>query len=393
MTTPVASAGMIEAMGLALGRLDTSAAEPLAALSTPDLPSARREDLLRRLLAGTRLIAANRQIEAMLGVAQAALPLPLTAIWPFDQAELLARALAATAEPGGRFRAQMSLRALDGRIVHLDFTSWREADMAAGQVAIGLADLSEQVRAQENLLHVRAQIAHAERLSTLGVMTATIAHEVRQPLGAMMTSAAAALRWLRRDPPDLVQAEECLNTILAGAIKAGETVAGLRAMASNKTGARERLAIGTLIAETAAFLDQELASRQATLLLEIADNLPPILADQVQIRQVVINLMINAAQAMADARCWSRTLRLRARAEGDYVLVDVEDSGPGVPDADRERMFEGFFTTKPGGLGLGLRICRQIVEDHGGTLDHVSKGPAGSIFRFSLPVELEETGT
>jgi C4-dicarboxylate-specific signal transduction histidine kinase len=380
---------MIEALELALGYLDTSAAaEPIATLGSPDLAPARREDLLRRLLAGTRLVAANCRIEAMLGIAETALPLTLAAIWPFEQAGLLMDALAATAEPGGRFRAQLSLRALDGRTVHLAFTSWREADMPPGQMAIGLADLSAQVLAQESLLHVRAQIAHAERLSTLGVMTATIAHEVRQPLGAMMTSAAAALRWLRRDPPDIGQAEDCLNTILAGATKAGETVAGLRAMASNKTGARERLAIGALIAETVAFLDQELASRRATLLLEIADDLPLILADQVQIRQVLINLMINAAQAMADARCWSRSLRLRARTDGALVVIEVEDSGPGVPDADRERLFEGFFTTKPGGLGLGLRICRQIVEDHGGTLDHVSKGSAGSIFRFALPVEL-----
>jgi C4-dicarboxylate-specific signal transduction histidine kinase len=229
-------------------------------------------------------------------------------------------------------------------------------------------------------------MAHADLLSTLGIMTATITHEVRQPVAAMMTAAQAGLRWLARSTPDLDQVTQCLETVVAGATKVEETVARLRQMGSNKAGARDRCAVPTLIEETAEFLRPELATRRATLILDLADDLPQVSANCVQIRQVLTNLMINAAQAMADAQCWNRAMRVRARRDDRFVVVEVDDSGPGIADADRQRLFDGFYTTKSAGLGLGLRICRQIVEDHGGTLDHASKAGAGSIFRFTLPV-------
>ncbi|GAA0746320.1 MULTISPECIES: sensor histidine kinase [Sphingomonas] len=122
-------------------------------------------------------------------------------------------------------------------------------------------------------------------------------------------------------------------------------------------------------------------------MLDIAGGLPPVPADGVQLRQVLINLLINAAQAMADAQCWNRALKLRARADGGFVQIDVEDSGPGIAATDRDRLFEGFYTTRASGLGLGLKICRQIVEDHGGTIDHVPRPSGGSIFRIRLPID------
>ena len=153
------------------------------------------------------------------------------------------------------------------------------------------------------------------------------------------------------------------------------------------------LDVGVIIEETAAFLRQELASRQASLSLDIAIGLPPVAADRVQLRQVLTNLMVNAAQAMADAQCWSRTLKVRARSDDGFVIVNVEDSGPGVTERDRDRLFEGFFTTKETGLGLGLRVCRAIIVGHGGTLEHLSKASAGSIFRFTLPYAAQDTAS
>ena len=380
-----ASSRMVDAMGLALGRLDATTAEPLVtALAERGLTTAKRHDLLRRLFGETRLVAVNCRAGTMLGIAESDLPVPVGAVWPFAEADHLVQAIAASVEPQACFRARLALKA-PGATLHVRFSSWREEDVPPGALTFGLVDVSDQVLAEKDAVHLRARMAHADRLSTLGIMSATIAHEVRQPLSAMMTSAQAALRWLRQPQVDLRQVEDCLDTIVLGAGKAEETVARLRAMAANKREERARCAVRPLIEETADFLQQEFASRQATLSLDLPVDLGSVWADGVQLRQVLINLMMNAAQAMAEARCWSRALKVRGRRDGGMIVVEVEDSGPGISASDRERLFEGFHSTRATGLGLGLRISRQIVEDHGGTLEHVSKASAGSIFRFALP--------
>ena len=377
---------MIEAMELALGRLDASAALPfLDKLAAEDLAPARLDNLHRQILAAVKLVDGNDRTLALLSVKRANLPLPLSGVWPFAQADDLVTALSGVQAGSRRTRVRVCLRAIDGRAIHVVFTAWAEDTHGPGDAAFGLMDITDQVDAQDAVMRLQSQIAHADRLSTLGVMTATIAHEVRQPLASMMTAAQAALRWMRRDVPDITQVEQCLETIVASAEKANETVARLHAMAANRRLVRNPCDIGVLVVETAHFLRQELASRHATLALEIPAGLPPVMADEVQIRQVITNLMVNAAQAMADAQCWSRALRVRVRATELAICVDVEDSGPGIVEKERERLFDGFFTTKSTGLGLGLRICRAIIVDHGGTLDHVSKEAAGSIFRFSIP--------
>jgi signal transduction histidine kinase len=376
---------MADAMGLALGRIDAgSAASIVAALGNGSLPQAKRQDLLRRLLAEVRLVGANCRAGTMLGIAERDLPVPVNVFWPFPEAEQLVQSIHAATEPHASFRTPLSLKSPNGT-VHVRYSSWIEEGAPAGELAIGLVDVRDQVQAENKLMQLGAQMAHADRLSTLGVMSATIAHEVRQPLSAMLTSAQAALRWLRQPNADLGQVEDCLNTIVLGASKAEETVARLRMMASNKRERRASCALSPLIEETAEFLRQELASRQATLLLDIPEGLGSVVADSIQLRQVLINLIMNAAQAMADAHCWSRAIKVRARPSDGRIVIDVEDSGPGISEVDRERLFEGFYSTKATGLGLGLRICRQIVEDHGGTLEHLSKATAGSIFRFTVP--------
>ncbi|SFK40350.1 His Kinase A (phospho-acceptor) domain-containing protein [Sphingomonas sp. NFR04] len=378
----------VDAMGLALGRFDVGAgaAALLDGLAARELPQARRDDLLRRLLGEVRLVALNCRAGKLLGIGEDALPLAASALWPFARADQLVESLQTRGEPDACFRTQLELK-VPGGTLPVHYTSWCEEADPAGQITFGLLDRSDQVAAEEALIRQRTQMAHADRLSTLGVMTATIAHEVRQPLSVILASAQAALRWLRRAEPDLAQVEQCLDMIVLGGAKAEETVARLRGLAASRSEARGRCALRPLIEETADFLRPELASRQATLVLDIAGGLPPVQADGVQLRQVLINLLINAAQAMADAQCWNRALKLRARADGGFVQIDVEDTGPGVPVADRDRLFEGFYTTKASGLGLGLKICRQIVEDHGGTIDHVPRSSGGSIFRIRLPVE------
>lgn len=374
-------------MGLALGRFEVSAAAPLLdALKERGLAAARREDLLRRLLSQVRLVAVNCRAGRLLGISEEALPIAAAALWPFSEAIQLAESLHALGDPEACFRTQLALK-VPGGAVDVLYTSWREPADGADHITFGLLDVSDRVAAERALQEQRAQMAHADRLSTLGVMTATIAHEVRQPLSVILASAQAGLRWLRRPEPDLPQVEQCLDMIILGGTKAEETVARLRQLAANRSEARIRRPLRPLIQETADFLRPELASRQATLVLDIAEDLPAIEADEVQLRQVLINLLVNAAQAMADAQCWNRALKVRARAEDSIVRIEVEDTGPGIPAPERARLFEGFYTTKGSGLGLGLKICRQIVEDHGGTIDHVPRASGGSIFRIRLPID------
>jgi signal transduction histidine kinase len=377
---------VVDAMGLALGRLDASGAAPLLdALAERGLAQARRDDLLRRLLAEVRLVALNCRAGKLLGIGESVLPLAAADLWPFAEASQLAESLQTLDDAQACFRTQLVLK-VPGGTVHVLYTSWRETADPAGHLTFGLLDVSDRVAAERALLQQRALMAHADRLSTLGVMTATIAHEVRQPLSVILASAQAALRWLRRPEPDLQQIEQCLEMIVLGGAKAEETVARLRQLAANRSEGRSTCTLGPLIEETVDFLRPELAARQATVTLDIARGLPAVRADGVQLRQVLMNLLINAAQAMADAQCWNRALKVRTRPDGACVQIDVEDSGPGVAAADRDRLFEGFYTTKASGLGLGLKICRQIVEDHGGTIDHVPRPSGGSIFRIRLPV-------
>lgn len=375
-------------MELALARLDATDAEPqLRALSATGLSPARRSELLRKMLGAVRLTWANARAADLLSLGENDLPLAAAAIWPFAAADILATALGEEAGERTHARAELLLRDMMGAELHVICTSWRNPDAASGVVEIGLTNIGPQVQALEALRQAQTQMAHADRLSTLGVMTATVAHEVRQPLAAIVTSSEAAIRWLRRPEPDLEQVGLCLATIADGARQANATVARLHAMSSSRTPSRQSTQLRALIEETVAFVRQELATRQTTLKLDLPDDLPSVHVDPVQIRQVLVNLVINAAQAMADAQCWSRALKIRVRPEGTHLVVDVEDNGPGIPEADRERLFDGFFTTKQNGLGLGLRICRAIIEAHHGTLDHLSKGPRGSIFRFSLLAE------
>ncbi|USI72862.1 sensor histidine kinase [Sphingomonas morindae] len=372
-------------MELALGRADVTDALPLLReLDAGHLSDIRRQDLLRRVLGSAKITELNCRAARMLAIDACQLPVPFSEVWPFAEAGLLLQSLAVAQTSAARAHAEVAFKTADGP-VHVRFITWREPGSVAGALSLGMTDITGQVTAEKDLVALRAQMAHADRLSTLGIMTATITHEVRQPVAAMMTAAQAALRWLARSPPDLDQVTQCLETVVAGATKVEETVARLRQMASNRAGARNLCAISTLIEDTAEFLRPELANRRATLTLDLAQDLPLVQADCVQIRQVITNLMINAAQAMADAQCWNRALRVRARHGDAFVVVEVDDSGPGVAEADRRRLFDGFYTTKSTGLGLGLKICRQIIEDHGGTLDHAPKAGAGALFRFSLP--------
>jgi len=219
----------------------------------------------------------------------------------------------------------------------------------------------------------------------LGELTASIAHEVNQPLAAIATNASAGLRWLDRPEPDVAEVRALTQRIIADAQRAADIIARVRAMAGHRTPEPAPLAINGVIEEAMQFLAHELQGQSVTPTLELARDLPLVLADRTQLQQVVVNLAVNAAQAMAQTPVGVRRLTIRTTFDDGAVRVTVEDSGPGLDAAQQQRAFESFFTTKSNGMGMGLPICRSILESYGGAISASNAAEGGAAFVFTLP--------
>ena len=252
-------------------------------------------------------------------------------------------------------------------------------------------DITDRKQAEAALLTVQADLAHAARVATMGELTATMAHEINQPLAAVVTNGAAALRWLKRPSPDLDEAMDALGRVVANGRRASEIVARIRGYLKKASPRHESLDLPELIGEAAQLLDRELARHAVSLRAERAPDLPRVSGDRLQLQQVIINLMVNAIQAMAVTADRARILTLRtARQEDGQVRVDVIDTGDGLGPEAQERVFQPFYTTKVDGMGMGLAICRSTVEAHGGRLWISDAGP-GAAFHVLLPPEGEGT--
>lgn len=228
-------------------------------------------------------------------------------------------------------------------------------------------------------------LARAARIGLLGEMTASIAHEVNQPLSSIIASADAGLRWLDRPEFDVVEIKRLLERIAKNGKRAADVISTMRAMATNGKTEHLPAMINTIIEEAILLLQTDFAKRQIDVRLDLAPNLPFVAVDKVQILQVIVNLALNAAQAMSDSQAWSRTLSIRTRSANDNsVIVEVEDSGPGIDPNARERLFESFYTTKETGTGMGLAICRSILEAHDSRIDLYSSPHLGARFSFLL---------
>ena len=247
----------------------------------------------------------------------------------------------------------------------------------------------EALRTKDEALQlVRTELAHVSRMTTLGELTASIAHEVNQPLGAMVANAAACVRWLSAQPPDTANARRALESIVAGGRRAGEVIGRIRALVKRQAARKAAIDMNEAIAEVVALVQQELRSNDIQLATRFAGDLPPVLGDRVQLQQVLLNLIVNAIEAMSAVADRARELAIASSLDGpDAVVVEVRDSGQGL-DAERaERLFDAFYTTKAEGVGIGLSISRSIVEEHGGRLWAEPNAPHGAVFRFSLPAE------
>ncbi|MEA2959588.1 MAG: hypothetical protein QOJ58_5571 [Alphaproteobacteria bacterium] len=252
-------------------------------------------------------------------------------------------------------------------------------------------DLTERKRAEESLreseshlAQAQLELAHANRVVTMGQLTSSIAHEVNQPITAAITYALAARRWLSAEPPNFHEVDEALSLIAKEGNRAGEVIARIRALIKKAPTRKDAVAINDAILEIIALSRTEAANNSVSVRTQLAEGLPRVQGDRVQLQQVLLNLIINAIEAMRDVGEKERELLIITRHGPDGVSVEVRDSGPGFAPADIDRVFEAFHSTKPSGLGLGLSICRSIIEAHNGRLWASANQPRGASFQFAL---------
>jgi len=343
---------------------------------------------VREMIRVTEVLAVNEQSVKLFGRGDAAALLgPCDRFWPEASSDVYAAAVVAAVTGRPSFSRETRLRTLDGREFDAHFTAcFPPESVADGKLLIGVIDISDRVRAQRQVHDLQAEFAHAARVSMLGELTASIAHEVNQPLAAISANASAGMRWLSRPQPDLDELRGINTRVVADAQRAAAIIARVRDMAMRRTPEARALPIGQVVEEALLFLRHESQGKGVTIDLTLAPDLPPVLADRTQLQQVVVNLTANAIQAMAGAE-GPREVRVRADLDHDgRVAVTISDTGPGVAPENLPRLFDSFFTTKAEGMGMGLPICRSIIESHGGAISvrNNPDGP-GACFAFTLP--------
>jgi PAS domain S-box-containing protein len=287
----------------------------------------------------------------------------------------------------GRWEGDLIHRKRDGTQVTLA-SRWSLLRNERGQPVSVLetnTDVTERMKAHEDLNQVQAQLAHVTRVATLGELTASIAHEVNQPLAAVVTNGEACLRWINRDVPDMDEAQSAINRMISEAKRASEVIARLRALSRKTSPERTKVDIKDLVNEIALLIQRELINHRVMLRLDFPQSVAAA-GDRIQLQQVMMNLLMNGVQAMTTVTGRQRELVVRAHNhEADQILVSVKDTGVGFASDDEARLFQSFFTTKNEGMGMGLSISRTIIEAHGGRIWASRNPDAGVTFQFTLP--------
>lgn len=256
----------------------------------------------------------------------------------------------------------------------------------AATIAGLLAQRRRRRQAEVEILNQRTELAHVSRVSTIGQLTSTLAHELGQPLGAILRNTEAAEIFLQQEKPDLEEVRSILEDIRKDDQRAGSVIERMRSLLQRRSIEFKRLDIGEALAEAVALARHDAHTRQVKVVLEIPAKLPAVRGDRVHLQQVLLNLMLNGMDAMADGAKGARTLTVRAETTQDGgVQVSVSDCGTGIPPDKLERLFDPFFTTKPGGMGMGLAISNTIIEAHGGRIQGGNNATRGAIFKFTLP--------
>jgi C4-dicarboxylate-specific signal transduction histidine kinase len=249
------------------------------------------------------------------------------------------------------------------------------------------SEIAERRAAEEGLLQAQNELARIARITTMGELAASIAHELNQPLGSIVVNGDACLRWLEGASPNLEEARQAVEAIIRDGTRASDVLVRTRKLVRSGKGTREPLDINSVVQEVIGWSNDKLQRSGVSLRLKLQDDLPPVSVDRVQLQQVILNLVMNAIEAMLEVSESSRVLWIRTEKQVlDDLLVQVADSGPGVDPKHSSRIFEPFYTTKANGIGMGLTISRSIIEAHGGRL-WVAKTQHGSTFCFLLPID------
>ncbi|WP_423369149.1 ATP-binding protein [Burkholderia sp. LMG 32019] len=276
----------------------------------------------------------------------------------------------------------------DGTVKHAHLVAHPLDDAQQSAQYVGaVMDVSAARQAEDQIRSTRAELERVARATMLGALSASIAHEVGQPLSAILTFGQTAQRWIARDPPELDEVRACLDGVISSSMRAASIVQRVRDLTSRSAAVqRDELALNDVVEETVALLNGELAHHGIALRVDLAAGLPPISGNRIQLQQVLMNLLVNAIQAMAGLPDGVRHLVVTSHLEQNgHVAVALRDSGTGIRDEDIDRLFDAFFTTKPAGMGIGLSICQSIIESHCGRVWATNNTDRGSTFTFSLP--------
>lgn len=332
--------------------------------------------------------ANEHAIEMFGGHSSESSPVSLVRTWE-ARPDTFRRAMESRFRGEPSFEEETKMVTWDGRVIDVLFITARIGLVQDFQLSlVGTIDISERIRAQEALRKLQADLAHGARVSMLGELAASIAHEINQPLAVISTSGSAGLRWLDRPQPALDEVRLSIGTILASSKRAADIVARVRAMAAGQSPARSLVLVDEVIAEALLFLEHESQMQGVTMTHHQDTSSTRVLCDRTQLQQVIVNLAMNSMQAMEAARIRSRRIVITSTCPSpDELCCIFEDNGPGIKSEHLDRLFDSFFTTKDNGMGMGLAICRSIVESHGGRIIVESGGEGrGAIFRFTLPV-------
>ena len=284
------------------------------------------------------------------------------------------------------YTAEKQYRRKDGKVI------WAQASVARAsrsgpEMFIGtMIDITESKRAQESLLATQSELTRVSQLTTIGQMAASIAHEIKQPITSIVMGTSAGLRWLTKEPPNLKEVQACLDLIAANGDRANQVIDSVRAMFQKSRQEKEFFDVNRIIQETLELVRGEATKQGIVVQSDLSDDLRPVFGIRIQLQQVMLNLFLNAIEAMGAIASGSRQLRVSSTSFApDSVLITVADSGPGLSPKDITRIFDPFFTTKPRGMGMGLSICRTLVEAHNGKLSAHSGVKQGAVFEITLP--------
>ena len=294
---------------------------------------------------------------------------------------------------GERIKNYKTVRlAKNGRRVDISLSVSPVLDQSGKVVGISKVarDITAEKRAEAELQQIRDELARVARVTTLGELTAAIAHEVNQPLTGVINSGNACLRWLSGETPNLEAARKSVERMISEGNRAAKVIKRLRALVEKTPAQRERLSINDAITEILPVIDSEIRRNSISLRTELANDLPPISGDRIQLQQVMLNLILNAIDAMSGTAVPRDLLVTSAKGDPNEVMVAVCDSGTGLDEKSLDRLFEAFYTTKAQGMGIGLAVSRTIVQTHGGLLWARPNKPRGAVFAFTLPVKVEQ---